>query len=965
MATERTSLRLFLPALLALFIRHDAVAQEEDMRSSCRTAPSDLVFILDGSWSVEDTNFEIVKKWLVNITSNFNIGNTFTQVGVIQYSDNPVLEIPLGTHSSSEELLRDMESISYMGGNTRTGEAIKFADKQMFAISERAPNGVTKIAVVLTDGKSQDEVKDAAEEARNNKITLFAIGVGPEIKDDELKAIANKPPSTYVFHVEEYIVISKIREVMRQKLCEETVCPSKIPVAASDEKGFDILVGVDINKKAKRVPGSFATKRAYQVTQQVDLTEQTRNIFPDGLPPSYVFVATMRFKSPLTRENWDLWRIRALNGMTQIAVTLLGQEKSVQFSTTSTENGVQVVTFTAAEMKKLFDEKWHQLRLLVTEEQIKLYVDDQEIETLALAPVLGIYVNGKTQVGKYINKEESVAFEVQKLRIYCSPEQNSRETACEIPGIDGECLNGPGDVDNELTPAPCTCPPGLPGKPGLKGEQGMPGNPGDPGHRGADGKPGIPGHHGTPGRPGSPGVQGPEGPRGYKGEPGRSGESGERGIPGIPGSPGLTGEKGPRGPRGIDGLPGINGKPGEKGERGSQGLPGPSGPPGHPGLNGQNGAPGNHGEKGEVGSPGMPGRDGLRGHPGMPGIPGNDGLPGPKGDLGLSGENGARGLPGVAGETGLPGLPGVPGLPGTKGSKGEAGKPGISGLQGPQGKPGDSGIVGQPGHPGLRGMIGNKGDKGSQGEKGNQGAMGVKGEMGRPGAQGQPGLPGSEGQKGEKGEPGSRGQNGLTGDPGQPGPMGLTGPRGQSGEMGPLGPPGPEGRPGRELSEDFIRQICMDVLRSELPSFLHNGRSRSCSHCHIREGPPGPPGQNGLQGPRGFPGVPGMNGLTGRVGSPGSPGIPGLKGDLGEKGVKGSSGVGEPGTPGISGPPGPAGPPGIGKEGSPGNPGPPGQTGAQGNPGMPGVPGQPGMCDPSLCYNVMVGRDPFRKGPNF
>lgn len=28
-----------------------------------------------------------------------------------------------------------------------------------------------------------------------------------------------------------------------------------------------------------------------------------------------------------------------------------------------------------------------------------------------------------------------VQFEIQKLRIYCDPEQSSRETACEIPGV--------------------------------------------------------------------------------------------------------------------------------------------------------------------------------------------------------------------------------------------------------------------------------------------------------------------------------------------------------------------------------------------------------------------------------------------------------------------------------------------------------------------------------------------------
>lgn len=177
----------------------------------------DLVFILDGSYSVGPENFEIIKKWLVNITSNFDIGPKFIEVGVVQYSDYPILEIPLGSHVSSENLIREMESIHYLGGNTRTGRAIQFAIDHLFAKSSRF---LTKIAVVLTDGKSQDEVKDAAAEARKNKITLFAIGVGSEIEEEELRAIANKPSSTYVFYVEDYIAISRIREVIKQKLCE-------------------------------------------------------------------------------------------------------------------------------------------------------------------------------------------------------------------------------------------------------------------------------------------------------------------------------------------------------------------------------------------------------------------------------------------------------------------------------------------------------------------------------------------------------------------------------------------------------------------------------------------------------------------------------------------------------------------------------------------------------------------------
>ncbi|MEQ2195913.1 hypothetical protein XENOCAPTIV_020276, partial [Xenoophorus captivus] len=132
----------------------------------------------------------------------------------------------------------------------------------------------------------------------------------------------------------------------------------------------------------------------------------------------------------------------------------------------------------------LFDEKWHQLRLLVTEEDVTLYVDDLEMETRPLEPSVGIFINGKTQVGKYVNKETTVPFEIQKLRIYCDPEQNTRETACEIPGV---CSNSADYI--EPTQEPCVCPPGPPGPPGTTGEKGSTGIPGQPGPAGADGKP--------------------------------------------------------------------------------------------------------------------------------------------------------------------------------------------------------------------------------------------------------------------------------------------------------------------------------------------------------------------------------------------------------------------------------------------------------------------------------------------
>nr|XP_033794994.1 collagen alpha-1(XXI) chain-like [Geotrypetes seraphini] len=947
-----------LQTLIILLIQDYVSSEDAEIRSSCRTAPSDLVFILDGSWSVGPENFEIVKKWIVNISSNFDIGPKFTQVGIIQYSDHPTLEIPLGSYDSSDDLLRRMELIEYLGGNTRTGNAIKFAVEHVFA---RALRPLTKTAIVLTDGKSQDEVKDAAEEARKNKVTLFAIGVGSEIEEGELRAIANKPSSTYVFYVEDYIAISRIREVIKQKLCEESVCPTRIPVAARDEKGFDILLGLGMKKKkAVTIEGSSPNTKAYEVTSLVDLTELTRNVFPEGLPPSYVFVSTLRFK---VKKKWDLWRILALDGTPQIAVTLNGEDKTLLFTTTSLVNETQVVTFNSPGVKMLFDGSWHQIRLLVTEEDAALFLDDREIEKKPLLPVLGIYISGTTQIGKYSGRQETVQFDLQKLRIYCDPEQNNRERACEIPGTNGECMNGPSDVGSTL--APCMCPPGEQGPPGLKGDNGQPGSPGQPG---PDGKPGLQGIPGSPGATGSPGIQGQRGLTGYKGDTGRDGNKGDSGLPGFPGHHGQPGTKGEKGFKGDLGKPGFYGKKGTKGDKGSVGFPGQPGRSGEPGIDGKDGFPGSSGLKGDDGKPGPPGHDGLQGPPGIPGSPGNEGQTGPKGETGPPGQQGEKGSPGIPSLLGGDGPPQQPGEPGLKGRKGEPGNQGSPGSVGMKGEKGDPGLSGEPGYAGLPGMTGVKGSKGSQGERGIQGSKGENGGPGIPGQKGIDGLKGSRGEKGDSGEPGLRGFDGQRGEHGTDGVTGAPGPRGTNGERGPPGLPGPEGRSGREFSEEFIRQVCRDVLRAQLPSLLHTRRTQNCGHCQSQQGspgPPGPPGSIGSGGPRGAPGLPGRDGHTGPIGPPGHPGIPGLQGQPGNIGEKGNKGIGEPGIQGPPGLPGPAGPPGISKEGQPGEPGPPGRQGEHGSPGTQGPAGPPGICDPSLCFSTIVGRDPFRKGPNY
>uniref|UniRef100_A0A673LUL7 VWFA domain-containing protein n=1 Tax=Sinocyclocheilus rhinocerous TaxID=307959 RepID=A0A673LUL7_9TELE len=295
---------------------------------------------MDGSWSVGSDDFETAKRWLISVTSGFDVSSHYSQVGVVQYSDTPRLEIPLGLHKTTQDLIKAIEDISYLGGNTQTGRAIKFAVDHVFASSQRS-EVKNRIAVVVTDGKSQDDVMDASVESRAQGIKVFAVGVGAEITTSELVTIANKPEGEYVLYAEDYTNIDRIRDAMEQKLCEGKICMRKIIFKVVQMK----ILGMKIHQKAKKIQGSLVSEAAYLLDKSTDITENTREIFPEGLPPSYVFVSTLRLKGPSSREKLDLWRVLSKDGQIQAAVTLNGLDKSVIFTSTNTVNEGQIVTF--------------------------------------------------------------------------------------------------------------------------------------------------------------------------------------------------------------------------------------------------------------------------------------------------------------------------------------------------------------------------------------------------------------------------------------------------------------------------------------------------------------------------------------------------------------------------------------------------------------------------------------------
>lgn len=84
-------------------------------------AVADLVFLVDGSWSVGRENFKFIRSFIGAMAGAFDIGEEKTRVAVVQYSTDTRTEFNLNQYFRRAELLRAIKNLPYKGGNTMTG----------------------------------------------------------------------------------------------------------------------------------------------------------------------------------------------------------------------------------------------------------------------------------------------------------------------------------------------------------------------------------------------------------------------------------------------------------------------------------------------------------------------------------------------------------------------------------------------------------------------------------------------------------------------------------------------------------------------------------------------------------------------------------------------------------------------------------------------------------------------------
>ncbi|XP_078589338.1 sushi, von Willebrand factor type A, EGF and pentraxin domain-containing protein 1-like [Branchiostoma floridae x Branchiostoma japonicum] len=153
----------------------------------------DLIFLLDSSTSLGQSNFEKVKQYAKDIVDDLPIHTGLTRIGLVQYSDSPSDVVFLKDYDNKTQISEAIDGLSYLGGATFTGEAIDHTRTISFAESNGNRPEIPDTLVVVTDGKSSDDISFPSLSTRQKGVNVFVVGVGEDLDRQTLRGIAGDP----------------------------------------------------------------------------------------------------------------------------------------------------------------------------------------------------------------------------------------------------------------------------------------------------------------------------------------------------------------------------------------------------------------------------------------------------------------------------------------------------------------------------------------------------------------------------------------------------------------------------------------------------------------------------------------------------------------------------------------------------------------------------------------------------
>ncbi|KAL1788198.1 integrin alpha-L isoform X3 [Sigmodon hispidus] len=162
----------------------------------CMKGKVDLVFLFDGSGSLEKHEFQQILEFMKDVMRK--LSNTSYQFAAVQFSTLYRTEFTFLDYVNHKDPDVLLSNVSHMGVLTNTFTAIRYTATNVFKEEAGARPDATKVLVIITDGEATDNGN--IDEAQD--IIRYVIGVGKHFRtkavQESLHIFASKPIKDFV-----------------------------------------------------------------------------------------------------------------------------------------------------------------------------------------------------------------------------------------------------------------------------------------------------------------------------------------------------------------------------------------------------------------------------------------------------------------------------------------------------------------------------------------------------------------------------------------------------------------------------------------------------------------------------------------------------------------------------------------------------------------------------------------------
>lgn len=176
----------------------------------------DILFLIDDSSSVSYSGFTYAKSVAAKLVDCLTIGPDDVRVGMMKFGSTVSTRFTFSQFFDKNQIKSSIIGSSYRG-DIRTYTYTPLQNALHLMTSNQADT--LDIVIVLTDGKSNNDVVYASQALHSAGVYTFAMGIGAVIDSNNLQTIARNPNTDYHVSTNDYTDLHRKVSKLINGLC--------------------------------------------------------------------------------------------------------------------------------------------------------------------------------------------------------------------------------------------------------------------------------------------------------------------------------------------------------------------------------------------------------------------------------------------------------------------------------------------------------------------------------------------------------------------------------------------------------------------------------------------------------------------------------------------------------------------------------------------------------------------------